>query len=309
MLFTLNMKDNRVLLQLVLLVALHYQIGSAQGSALPQVSIVWPDSSTRIRPPLCLKIKVDAESPAGAISEVRFLAQTNNLIGVVTNPPFSLVWEVGMGITNHEYNPLVLTAVATDTTGLSATSAPVILPIVIEPPTPVLQLASPKNGAIFATTDTILFTAELLASMCDTGPEEFLIDTNSIGILNQNGSNEMFTAATPLFSTYVSNLAEGDYQFRVRYLGFDGGLCTCGSAQVRVTRLGLAWPRLGTNGNVNFDVVTSFVGKPNIIEYSTNLLDWIPMTTNQPSTTTFTFEDPSPITVSRRFYRAKAPAD
>jgi hypothetical protein len=274
-----------------MLVAIELGVVHAQSSAAPRVSVVWPEPITLLGEPLCIKIKADAISPSDYITRVQFFAQKTNPIGVVTNPPFALLWDLGSGITNYSGGPLVLTAVATDNRGLSATSAPVNVYLVIQPPFPVLKIASPENGAVFATSANTPLSAELLASLCDTGPEEFFVGTNSVGIVNTNGSNDTFSASTPLFSVTVSNLAEGSYKLGVHCLGADGGYCSCGSVNISVVKLAVVSPRLGTNGAVAFDVVTSYAGKQNVIEVSTNLLSWTPLSTNQPSASTFTFTD------------------
>ena len=60
-------------------------------------------------------------------------------------------------------------------------------------------------------------------------------------------------------------------------------------------------------GRVQFEAVTSFPGRQTMIQASRNLLDWVPVSTNQPSSNTFTFTDPSPATNAQRFYRALVP--
>jgi hypothetical protein len=293
----------------VLLLASECGIIRAQSNGPPQISILWPDSNAVLRTFLYIKIEANATSPSGSISQVQFLAQTN-VIGVVTNAPFNLVWSIGVGITNPIYDRLVLSAVATDTAGLTTTSAPVTVYMTDgRPPSPFLRITSPQNGSVFAAPATFLVGAELLASVGDTGPEEFFLGTNSVGVVNTNGRNETFTVSTPSFSTAVSNLVEGSYQLSVQYLGSDGAYCPCQPINIRVVKLAALSPNIGPDGRFGFEIVTSFPGKQNVIEVSTNLVNWIPIATNQPSTTTFTFTDPVQSTGSARFYRARVPAD
>lgn len=254
---------------------------------------------------MCTKIKAEASSSGASITNVEFLVDQTNSVGIVTNPPFTHVWN-GV-ITNSIYDDfIVLTAVARDSAGMSATSAPVTVYLVLGPPYSILDLTSPTNGTVFATSDSIQLSAELLASPCATGPEEFFVGTNWVGILNTNGSNEAFTDSTPLFSLTVSNLAEGDYEIGVRYLGL--GYCTCGTASIRVVKLGLMSPRFGIDRKFTFQVVTSFAGREHEIEVSTNLLNWTAASTNQPSVSSFTFADSSPPTGFARFYRVSVPS-
>src|SRR5438105_399301 len=65
------------------------------GNCSPQVSILWPAPGDLFRAGLFIKIKADAKDPDGSVSKVQFLADTN-VIGVVTNQPFNLVWQVDL---------------------------------------------------------------------------------------------------------------------------------------------------------------------------------------------------------------------
>src|SRR2546425_864429 len=62
------------------------------------------------------------------------------------------------------------------------------------PPQPVLEIISPPDGAVFQAPAAFVFSAELLASTGDTGPVEFFVGTNSVGIVDQGG---WFSATTP----------------------------------------------------------------------------------------------------------------
>ena len=66
-------------------------------------------------------------------------------------------------------------------------------------------------------------------------------------------------------------------------------------------------PSVTPDGRLQFEVVTSFPGKETIIQSSENLLDWLSISTNQPSSNTFTFKEPSPATNFQRFYRVLVP--
>jgi len=276
----------------------------AQQSNGPQVSIVWPTSPFGLDAE-CVKIKADANSPSGSITNVEFFVDQSS-IGVATNLPFSVIWNGG--IPNQSGTPF-LTAVASDSAGNNATSAPVLVYPLLQPPFSIVQMTSPTNGAVFATTDTIELTAELLASDgCQTGPEEFFVGTNSVGIVNPNGANEVFTVATPPFSVTVSNLVEGENQLSVRLLGVFEANCRCGCVYIRVVKLGLTSPRLQADGSLAIEIITSFVGMQHTIEASTNLLNWSPVGTNQPLVSRFTFQDASPPTGPVRFYRVSVPS-
>ena len=129
---------------------------------------------------------------------------------------------------------------------------------------------------------TLVFSAELLASTGDTGPVEFFVGTNSAGVVDPGGT---FNATMPPASVTVSNLLEGEYKLTVRYLGANGTLCPCKliTNTVRVIQLGVRLPSVTPDGGLQFEVVAAFPGKPTVIEASPNLVDWVPISTNQPS--------------------------
>lgn len=201
-------------------------------------------------------------------------------------------------------------AVAIDDSGARSESNPVRVHYVIgAPPRPVLVIVSPSNGAIFAAPATFVFSAEVLASTAqDAGPVEFFIGTNSVGLVD---AGALLTATTPPSSVTVSNLLEGEYKLTVRFRGGDGLFCPCNliTNTIRVVKLGMQLPRLTADGRFQVEVLTSFPGKETIIEASSNLVNWFPISTNQPLSSAFTFTESSPATKSQRFYRVSLPPE
>jgi hypothetical protein len=78
---------------------------------------------------------------------------------------------------------------------------------------------------------------------------------------------------------------------------------------VRVVQLGVQSPSLTPDGRFQFDVVTSFPDQETVIQASTNLSDWVPISTNRPSSNTFTFTESSRATNRHRFYRVFLPSE
>jgi hypothetical protein len=278
----------------------------------PTVSLVWPRSGDRwdhyFVACTFLKLKAEASDPDGSVAQVQFLADTN-IIGTVTNPPFNLVWPLGMGAPPSPIG-WTLRAVATDNLGAKAESTGVRITYSgVLVPTPVVEIVCPRNGMLFAAPATFVFSAEVLASEGDAGPVEFFVGTNSVGVNDQTGQLGL-TATTPANSVTVSNLMEGDYNLTVRYLGLDGRRCISCYAitnTIRVVKLGVQNPSLTADSRLQFDVLTAFPGKQAVIKASPNLLDWRPISTNQPSSNTFTFTDRSPATNAQQFYRVLVP--
>jgi hypothetical protein len=247
-----------------------------------------------------LRISADAIDPDGSISSVQFYADTN-LIGVVTNPPFSIIWP--MESKGTDIGQWMLKARAFD--DLGAMTESVALPVFYCsrcPQRAVLAITSPENGSWFAAPANFDFRAMLVASLGDAGPVEFFVGTNSVGTVSQI---EPFNAALPPYKLTVTNLSEGDYQLTARYLG-EGGSVGPGRT-IHVTKLALLFPRLTLNGQLEFQVVTSFPDRQTVIEASPNLVKWNPIFTNVPSSNTFNFTEPSGATNSLKFYRARVP--
>src|SRR6266540_4469477 len=88
------------------------QAQTGTNNCSPQVSILWPRAGDSFRAGIFIKIKADAKDSDGSVAEVQFFSNTN-LIGVVTNQPFNLVWQVILPGVNS--GPLDLMAVAVDT--------------------------------------------------------------------------------------------------------------------------------------------------------------------------------------------------
>ena len=185
---------------------------NGQTNAPPDVAIVWPANDDHCQngyvfgPGTGIKIKANASDPDGSISSVQFLVQYSgdfSLIGVVTNPPFSLVWTGMPGM------PATLKALAMDNAGASTESAPVQLVMLGGFTTdPVFAITSPPNRIVFPAPASFDFKAELLASAgANTRPVEFFLGTNSVGVLPSSGP---FTGTTPPYALTVTNVPEGD---------------------------------------------------------------------------------------------------
>jgi hypothetical protein len=270
-------------------------------NAPPSVAIVSPPGPYySLAVGTFLRITAEASDSDGFVASVSFYADTN-VIGVVTNVPFSIVWQVqSKGPAVEQWQ---LRAIAVDNLGATTESSP--LPVVyctFCPPRAVLALDSPKDGSWFAAPSTFVLSAELVASLGDAGPVEFFVGTNSVGTVSQTGP---FNAALPPYDLTVTNILQGDYKIVAQYHGWGGVVETV--RNIHVTRLVTLSPRLTADSHLAFEVLTSFPGRSTVFEVSRNFLDWSPINTNVPSSNTFIFTDPGPATNSVRFYRARVP--
>jgi hypothetical protein len=272
----------------------------------PFVSIVWPSTDCSFNNIFSgganIKVKAHATDSDGSIAQVHFFADTN-LVGVATNAPYSMIWQV-LGPVNWR----ILKAVAIDNLGAITESSPV--PVLVEqfPRAPVFAITSPANGNVFSAPASFVISAEVLANAGQNlSSVEFFVGANPVGIVEQSGP---FTGTTPPYSLTVSNLPEGDYRLDIRQNGYVSVFAPtlCEGPVIHVTKLGVNSVRLTPNGHFQLDVVTSFPTNQNVIQASSNLLNWTAISTNVPGTNSFTFTEPTPATNSPRFYRAVVPA-
>jgi hypothetical protein len=267
----------------------------------PQVSIVYPHPYESFSGgAVIIKIKAEAFDPDGSIAQVQFFADDRQ-IGVPTNAPYNILWVIDAWL-------VTLRAVAIDNEGARTESRPVIVGANLGPAMPVVEISAPANKFVMSAPATFDFVAEVLASVGDAGPVEFLINGQSIGTVSGEGT---LRAATPPASVSVTNLAEGEHQLAVRYHGQSGGYCQClyQSNLLRVVSLGVRGPALSAEGHFQFEVVTSFPNVETIVQVSPNLQNWTPVQTNNPATNMFVFTDTSPATNGHRFYRVVLPSD
>jgi hypothetical protein len=275
-------------------------IGPAHAGASnssPEVSIEVPRPN--IFSSETIKLKAKANDPDGFVAEVQFFAGTN-LIGIATNPPFNILWRPL--VLPCEYHTINVKAIAVDNLGAKTESSRVpVQQACGRGPITVLDIVSPKDGMLLGAPAAFVFSAELLANDGGVGLE-FFVGTNSVGRV----SASMYPIS-PSVSVTVSNLPVGNYTLSVidRY----NVTWSMAPVNVRVVNLGVQSPHLTLNGRLQFDIVTSYPGRQTVIQTSENLLDWVPISTNQPSSNTFTFTESSHATNSHRFYRVFLPPE
>ena len=160
----------------------------------PVVAILAPTNGASYLAPSSLDLLAKASETNGAIARVSFFAGTNNLGqgGLVVLDPPGIGGETGPVYLLSWFNPqpggYALTAVAADSHGVTATSAPVSVSIQPLPPTnppPTIRIISPANGSVLATPVNL----PLFAFAADTGANSsnslvtvgFFAGTNFLG--------------------------------------------------------------------------------------------------------------------------------
>ena len=236
-----------------------------------------------------MQLRALASDSDGSITRVQFYEGTN-LIGNSSSAPYTNVFYT------RGYAIYTFTAVAIDNFGAATTSAPVRIEGVQVPTEPYFIITAPTNQTVFIAPATFEFKAFALTIDGFDKPVEFLFGTNVVGTLTD----------AP-YALTISNVLEGTFSLcaRAQTNATYRQQSICQPIEVTVASLALHSAQLETNGTFEFVAAGNIRDKRNYIEVSVDLLNWLPLQTNLPSTTSFLFLDPEATNYSRRFYRVR----
>ena len=150
----------------------------------PVVKIVEPSNGARLYGPTNIRLSAAARDPHGTVASVEFFNGTTSL-GVVSNgipvtderevaTLYSLTWS------NVPPGAYTLTAVATDNAGVSGTSAPVTITVVVRPP-PLVEVVHPRSGAEFVAPANIFIATITRYFANPIASVQFLAGTKVLG--------------------------------------------------------------------------------------------------------------------------------
>jgi hypothetical protein len=123
--------------------------GSAgAGNTPPAVSLVAPADGSTFTAPATIALEAAATDADGTIGSVEFFANGAS-VGISTVAPFAVTWS---GVSEGSY---VLTAVATDNLGVSATSTPVSIVVSTDQPSERTNVALASNGGVATASSTL----------------------------------------------------------------------------------------------------------------------------------------------------------
>lgn len=205
----------------------------------PAVSLTSPASGSVFHTPTVVALTATASDPDGGIARVEFFAGAAK-IGEALTAPYGMTWS---GAAAGTYS---LTAVVTDSSGATATSAPVS---VIVNASPTVALTAPSNDAQFAAPASITLTAAAGDTDGTITQVQFFQGTTSLGV-----------DATSPYSVTWSNAPVGVYVLTAVATDNRGAVVTSSAITVRVTASLLptadAYVR-GSNQNGNFGSATT----------------------------------------------------
>jgi hypothetical protein len=163
------------------------------------------------------------------VQTVQYFSGTTSL-GIVTNKtgmiltnwtssnPFYLLWS------NVPPGSYTLTAVAADSAGISATSAPVNVTVLPPPPPhPSVYLYSPTNNSKYLAPASLTIYARAVESGGAISNVQFYAGSVSLGIVSSNSQVVVSNVSTaPLFPLAWSNVVAGNYALKAVATDFNG---------------------------------------------------------------------------------------
>jgi hypothetical protein len=261
---------------------------SAQ-DAVPGIEIVYPKEESLYSSGMSVRITTALKDPSYPIKDVHFFAETNE-IGIATNAPFALWWNLD----TSRGSLRTLRAVARAESGISATSPPVRVVISAGgvPPFCTYEITAPRNAEIFLAPATFTFSAEAMA-FTRGAPTWLYVGTNLVA-----------TFGDPPFSMTVTNLNSGTYKLTVRGFGseYEGEPVV----SITVADLWIRSTRKTEDGRIELRILTAYPGRETVLYRSSDLANWLPINTNAPAQKTFEFlvpDDPA----ATQFYHVAVP--
>ena len=164
-------------------------------------------------------------------SLLRTLTNTSGVLLTNSSPTsvFSMVWS---NVTAGTYT---LTAVGTDSAGLTATSAPVSITVTNPVLHPAVYIYSPTNNAMFLTPANLTLYARAVETGGTVATVQFFGNSASLGVVS-NSSQAVFTniSSEPLYPLAWSNVLTGSYAIKAVATDVNGNSSTSSVVSISV---------------------------------------------------------------------------
>ena len=246
----------------------------------PTVSISTPLGGSLFAAPASVGLTASASVSSGTVTNVSYFAGTT-FLGRASTSPFGVTGSIASP------GPYALTAVAT-AGGISATSAAVNITVVARP---TVSIASPADGTVLSAPAII----HLSANASESGGTV----TN---VAYFNHSTALGSSQTTPFNLTTASLGAGSYSLSAVATAFG---ITATSAVVNVSVVLPVDVSLGSSSSSGGFFSMSYHVDPGlryVVQGSSNLLDWVSLVTNVPTSDPATFsqsETDSPATYFR----------
>jgi hypothetical protein len=183
--------------------------------SLPVVSLTYPVNGGSYVTGSNVTISASASEVNGTIAQVQFY-NGSTLLGTSTASPYNYT------LNNVLAGSYSLTAVATDTYGISTTSSAVIVTVTAVPP--VVAITSPANGSNLIAGSTLSITANASE-----------VNGTITQVQFYNGSTLLGTDTTSPYNFTWNNVPAGSYTLSVKATDANGVSTTSGTLTVTVT--------------------------------------------------------------------------
>ena len=204
---------------------------SSSTTAQPVVTMTNPVNGSTFTSGTSVTLSATASENNGNIAQVAFYNNGTDLLGTAATPPYEFI-SINLPAGNNS-----LTAVATDTNGVSTTSSPIAVTVTapVGQAVPVATTTNPTSGSSFTAGSNITITASA---------------SENNGTISQvafyNGPNLLGTATSSPYSYTWNNVAEGNYSLTA--IATDANAVTTTSSPITVTVTSLVTPGPNTNG-------------------------------------------------------------
>ena len=209
---------------------------TAAGNTAPTVSLTAPTANSNFLTPARITLSADATDAGGGIYKVEFF-QGATLLATDLTAPYSYTW-AGAPVGTY-----ALTARATDTGGLTTTSAAVSI-AVADPIVPTVSITAPSSGTSLTAPANVTITATAADANSPIAKVEFF-----------QGSTKLGEALTAPYSYAWTGIGAGSYLLTAKATAVDGYATTSASVALAVR----ATPCVNTaaNGEYRYEVYTS----------------------------------------------------
>jgi len=196
--------------------AVAISVGNA--NSLPSVNITSPVNNSTFSAGASITIAANASDTDGTIAKVEFYYGTTKL-GEDATSPYSITWG------NVPSGTYILTTIATDNSGGTATSANVTVTVGnVSNSMPIVALTSPNNTAAFSSGSVITLTANASDSDGTITKVEFF-----------NGATKLGEDLVSPYSYSWNNVSSGSYILTARATDDKNGVSTSAPVSITVT--------------------------------------------------------------------------
>ncbi|MFN7138728.1 MAG: Ig-like domain-containing protein [Limisphaerales bacterium] len=246
----------------------------------PIVSITSPTNNTVFHAPATFTITATASDPGGSVTSVQFLLGTTSL-GIDTTSPYSIT------ANNIAAGSYTLYAIATDNLGAKATNAVSIIVNSL----PSVSITSPAANAVLVAP----FSGTFQATAADS-------DGSITNVAFYRGATFIGQATSSPFAVNINNLAAGTYSLTARAYDNRGGSTLSAPINIRVITNSTLSGLQVVGGQVSL-TATTIDGHTYSLQSSSNLVNWVTISTVVASGTSRQFIDSTSAGQTNRFYR------